>query len=62
MDDEVATLACSLLLEHIDEHDVYHRLYQDVRTVGAYVVDTLHPIGVIVVFLDAELQSEGIAK
>ena len=62
MDDEVATLAGSLLLEHIDEHDVNHRLYQDVCTVGTYVVDTLHPVGVVVVFLDAELQSEGIAK
>lgn len=36
---EIATLVCGLLLEHIDEHDVDHRLHKNIRTIGTDVVD-----------------------
>ena len=37
VDAEVAEASAHLLLEHVDEHDVYHRLYQGVRSLAAHV-------------------------
>lgn len=62
MYDKVASLLGRFFLEHIDEHDVHHRFHQNVCTIRPHIVDTLHPEGVIVVLLDAELQAEGVAK
>ena len=55
MDDKIATLASRLGFEDIDEHDVYHRLDQDIGAVGSNIVDAFDPPGVVVILLDAEL-------
>ena len=62
MYDEITTLFGSFLFEYIDEHNIDHCFHQYVRAIGTHIVDTLHPVGVVVVLLDTELQAESIAK
>ena len=59
---EFAELARCLRLENVDEHDVYHRFYEYVRTFGTDVRNFVNPAGIVVVFLYAELQTERIAE
>ena len=60
--DEVAAAPCSLFLEHIDEHDVYHCLHKNVCSVRPYIVDALHPTCVVVVLHHSELKPEGVTQ
>lgn len=62
MDLEIAELAGGPFLEYVDQHDVYHGFHQDVGTVGTDVGNLFHPAGIVVVFLDAELEVERIGQ
>ena len=59
---EVPELAGDFPFENIDEHDVHHRLHQDIRAVGPHARQFLHPIRVIVVFPHFELQFESVRQ
>ena len=52
----------AFLLEHIDEHDVYHCLHKNVCSVRPYIVDALHPTCVVVVLHHSELKPEGVTQ
>ena len=53
--DEIAALSGCLFLENIDKHDVDHCLYKDVCSIRTYIIDTLYPVGIIVVLFHTEL-------
>ena len=57
---EIARFLRSLLLKHVDEHDVNHRLHQNVGAIRSHIRYLLYPSRIIIIFLDAELQLKGI--
>ena len=59
---EVVELMRCLFLEHIQQHDVNHGLHQNIRSVGTYICQFLHPSAVIIVLHNAKLKFESIRK
>ena len=57
---EIARFLRCLLLKHVDEHDINHRLYKNVCAIRTHVRYLLYPSRIIIIFLDAELQLKGI--
>lgn len=55
---EIAELTAYLSFEYIYQHDVYHCLYQCVRSLASHMRQFVHPSRVVVVLHDAELQQE----
>jgi energy-coupling factor transporter ATP-binding protein EcfA2 len=45
----------------LDEHDINHRLHQNVGAIRAHICYLLYPSRIIIVFLDAKLQLKGIS-
>ena len=50
------------VVEHIDEHDVDHRLYECVRPLAAHMREFVCPARIVVVLYDAKLKLEEVGE
>ncbi len=57
---EIAKLPRCFFFEHVDKHNVDHRLHQNIRTIRTYIGNLLHPTRIVVVLHHTELQVERI--
>ena len=59
---EVTELTGRLFFEHVDKHNIYHSLHQNIRSIRTHIGNLFHPSRIIIIFLNPKLQFKSIRQ